>query len=320
MTDIGSNKYQVNNVALNDGDYLTFAIYRIDNEDPCSAQALNVSSACSFQLFSNEGASGSAIADPGNCDGSGNSGYSGGDVWFKAVVPASGNIIINTDTQSASPSNLEWAYRIGIAVYSGPCGGLTKINCQISPVSVVPPDDVNLSVSGRTPGETLYIRMWEYSNNDNGKFNICIYDDCAQPPVITGSIPPSSVEGCNVANTPPAVNTVAALEALGLSISDGCTPDPALTVTHNDTSIGQCPVVVTRRYTITDASLSSSTYDQIITIDDTQPPVVAGSLSTTIVEGCNVGAAPASVNTVAGLEALARCYNHCRCCALLMPH
>ena len=305
LTDIGSNKYQVNNVTLNDGDYLTYAIYKINNDDPCSAQTLNVSSACSFQLFSNEGASGSAVADPGNCDGSGGSGYIGGDVWFKVVVPASGNMIINTDTESSSASNLEWAFRIGIAVYSGPCGGLTKINCQISPLTVVPPDNVNLSISGRTPGETLYIRMWEWTNNDNGKFNICIYDDCVLPPVITGSIPPTSIEGCGVGNTPPAVNTVAALEALGLSISDGCTPDPALIVTHTDSNVSPCPVVVTRRYIVTDASLSSSTYDQIITIDDTQPPVVTGSLSPATVEGCNVGATPAAATTVAALEALA---------------
>ena len=126
-----------------------------------------------------------------------------------------------------------------------------------------------------------------------------------QPPVITGSIPPTSIEGCGVGNTPPAVNTVAALEALGLSISDGCTPDPALIVTHTDSNVSPCPVVVTRRYIVTDASLSSSTYDQIITIDDTQPPVVTGSLSPAIVEGCNVGATPAAATTVAALEALA---------------
>ena len=85
LTDIGSNKYQVTNVTLNDGDYLTFAIYRINNDDPCSAQALNVSHTCSFQLFSNEGASGSAVADPGNCDGKESSGYTGGDVWFRVL-------------------------------------------------------------------------------------------------------------------------------------------------------------------------------------------------------------------------------------------
>jgi hypothetical protein len=184
LTDIGSNKYQVNNVTLNDGDYLTYAIYKINNDDPCSAQTLNVSAACSFQLFSNEGASNSAVANPGNCDGIGGDGYTGGDVWFKTIVPASGNIVINTDTESSSASNLEWAFRIGIAVYSGPCGALAKINCQISPLSAVPPDNVNLSISGRTPGETLYIRMWEWSNNDNGKFNICVYDACLLPPVI----------------------------------------------------------------------------------------------------------------------------------------
>ena len=42
-----------------------------------------------------------------------------------------------------------------------------------------------------------------------------------------------------------------------------------------------------------------------ITIDDTQAPVVTGSISVTNVEGCNAGAAPAAVTTVAALEALA---------------
>ncbi len=304
LTDILGNRFQVTGVTLNDGDYLTYAILRINNDDPCSAQILNVNGTCNFQTFSNEGASGSPVADPGNCDGSGVSGYNGGDVWFRIVVPASGTVVINTDTESSAPSNPEWAYRIGIAVYSGPCGGLTKINCQISPVAIVPPDNVNLSLTGRTPGETLYIRMWEWDNNDNGKFYICVYDPCVLPPVITGSIPPSVVEGCGVGNSPPAANNVAALEALGLSISDGCTPDASLTVTYSDSNTGTCPIVVTRRYTITDVNLSSSTYDQIISIDDTQPPAVSGSLSAATVEGCTSGSVPAAVNSVAGLEAL----------------
>ncbi len=180
LTDIGSGKFQVTGIDLADGAYMTYAIYRIENDDPCTAQSINVGVTCSFQIFSNEGATGSAIADPGNCDGAGGSQYSGGDVWFSLTVPASGGVIINTDTESSSQSNLEWAYRIGIAVYSGPCTGpLTKIDCQISPTSEVPPGNVDLTITGRTPGETLYIRMWESSNNDNGKFYLCSYDICA---------------------------------------------------------------------------------------------------------------------------------------------
>ncbi len=304
LTDIGSNKYEASGVTLNHGDYLTYAIYRINNEDPCTAQTVNVGASCNFKIYSNEGATASAEGDPGNCDGTGISGYSGGDVWFKVVVPPSGKIIINTNTESTSPSNKEWANRVGIAVYSGNCGALTKISCQISPLTVTPAGDVDLTVSGRTSGETLFLRMWEYGNNDNGKFYLCVFDPCLAPPVITGSIAPSTVEGCTVANATPAVNTVAALEALGLNISDACTPDNSLVVTHSDSFTGTCPVVVTRTYTVTDASSGSSTYNQIINVDDNTSPTVTGALTAANVEGCNTAAAPAAVTTVAALEAL----------------
>ena len=304
LTDIGSNKFQVPNVTLNDGDYITFTTCRISNETPCSAYSITPQAACNFQLFSNEGANDSGIGNPGNCDGTGSSGYNGGDVWFKVVVPASGTVIINTDTESASQTNLEWAFRIGIAVYTGTCSALTQINCQISPVSQVPPSDVNLTVNGLTAGDTLFLRMWEYDNNDNGKFRLCVHDPCLIPPVITGLITPSTVEGCSVAAVPAAATTVAELETLGLSISDLCTADGLLTVNHTDNSTGQCPIVITRHYVVSDPGGNNSSYDQIIYIDDSQPPVITGSLSTTQIEGCTVGAVPLPLTTVADLEAL----------------
>ena len=304
LADFGSNNYGVTNVTLNEGDYLTFAIYNISNEDPCTALTVNVGASCTFQRFSNEGALNSVVGDPGNCDGTGVSGYSGGDVWFKVVVPASGSLIVNTNTESAAPSNLEWAYRIGIAAYSGTCGALTKINCQISPLSKVPPDAVTLSITGRTPGETLYLRMWEWGNTDNGKFYLCVYDQCFLPPVITGSIPVTTVEGCDGSFATPAVTTVLALEALGLNISDGCTPDASLVVTHLDTYASNCPIIVTRTYSVTDANLSSSSYVQTIYVDDNTAPVVTGTLSPLNIEGCDVGSAPAAVTTVSALESM----------------
>ena len=303
LTDIGSGKYQVNGVTLNDGDYLTFAAYMINNEDACNALAVNVAATCTFQQFSNGGASDSSVEDPGNCDGTGNSGYSGGDVWFKVTVPSSGNIEINTGTESVSVTDPVWASRIGIAVYSGTCVGLTKIDCQISPATQVPPGNVDLSITGRTPGETLLIRMWEYGNDNNGKFELCIYDACLLPPVITGSIEPTTVEGCMSGNVTPAVTSVIDLEAMGLNISDGCTPDASLIVTHSDAFSGTCPIVVTRTYTITNAGLSHSTYKQVISVDDNTPPVIVGTLTPITVEGCNISQVPAAVTSVAALEA-----------------
>ncbi|MBL7782537.1 MAG: right-handed parallel beta-helix repeat-containing protein [Saprospiraceae bacterium] len=123
-------------------------------------------------------------------------------------------------------------------------------------------------------------------------------------PVVTGSIAVSTVEGCTAADAPAAVNSVAALETLGLNISDACTSDANLTVTSSDAASGTCPVVVTRTYTIKDACLNSSTYQQIINVMDDTDPAISGSIAVSTVEGCTAADAPAAVTTVAALEAL----------------
>ncbi|MBK7709885.1 MAG: hypothetical protein IPJ37_02115 [Bacteroidales bacterium] len=137
--------------------------------------------------------------------------------------------------------------------------------------------------------------------------NHTINVDDTQAPVVTGSLSTTTVEGCNTVAAPAAATTAAALEAMtgGITISDACTPDASLTVTYSDVAIGTCPIVITRTYTVTDPCGNSVTVNHTINVDDTQAPVVTGSLSTTTVEGCNAGAAPAAVGTVAALEALA---------------
>ncbi len=104
-------------------------------------------------------------------------------------------------------------------------------------------------------------------------------------PVITGSIPPANIEGCNVSAAPAAVTTVAALEGMGLNISDNCTPDASLVVTSGDVTSGTCPIVITRTYTITDAYGNFKTTPHTINIDDNTRPTwttVAGNLDRTV--------------------------------------
>ena len=81
--------------------------------------------------------------------------------------------------------------------------------------------------------------------------------------------------------------------------------DASLTVSHSDAPPGTCPIVITRTYTVTDACRNSVNIIHTINVDDTPAPVVTGSLTPATVEGCNAGAAPAAVTTVAALEALA---------------
>jgi hypothetical protein len=69
--------------------------------------------------------------------------------------------------------------------------------------------------------------------------NINVDDNTA--PVITGTIAPVTIEGCTTADAPAALTTVAALEPAGLTITDACTADNALTGYH---AVKLLPVLV----------------------------------------------------------------------------
>ncbi|PKO95043.1 MAG: hypothetical protein CVU14_12880, partial [Bacteroidetes bacterium HGW-Bacteroidetes-9] len=129
--------------------------------------------------------------------------------------------------------------------------------------------------------------------------------DDTTPPSITGTIAATDIEGCSATDVPTALNTVAALEALGLAISDNCTPDASLTVTASDGApSGNCPIVIIRTYTIADLCGNSNTITHTYNVEDTTPPAITGIISATNIEGCSITALPSAVNTVAALEAL----------------
>jgi hypothetical protein len=88
----------------------------------------------------------------------------GGDVWFSTVVPADGAITI--ETQQDPGSLLQ---DTGLTVFSGDCLALTTLGCS---------DDIGtssfsrLSLTGLTPGSTIYARVWEYANDTFGTFQV----------------------------------------------------------------------------------------------------------------------------------------------------
>ena len=96
------------------------------------------------------------------------SSYGGGDVWYSVVVPADGNITIETNNNSSAISDT------GIEVYSGSCGSLISVECD---------DDDSadgffslVDLTGRAPGETLLIRVWEYGGGTEDTFQISAYN------------------------------------------------------------------------------------------------------------------------------------------------
>jgi hypothetical protein len=95
--------------------------------------------------------------------------YLGGDVWYSAVVPASGSLTFELNTSVGGITDGAGA------VYSGTCGSLVLLGCNDS-ASSDPNDQPLVTVTGRTPGEVLYFRVWEYGNNAFGTFLVSTYD------------------------------------------------------------------------------------------------------------------------------------------------
>ena len=156
------------------------------NDDCSTAIPLNVGVNCIMSAFSNASATASStVGTPAPGCGS----YSGGDVWFSAVVPANGILILDSQAGTMSDS--------GMALYSGSCGGLTLIECDDDDSSNGLMSFINRS--GLTPGSTVYIRLWEFSNDNNGTFGICASTvSLCQPPILSDTT--------NITNTTATIN------------------------------------------------------------------------------------------------------------------
>ncbi len=101
--------------------------------------------------------------------------FNGSDVWYIVEVPATGNVTVETDTDDGSVGDT------GLSIFEGDLGSLIEVQCN---------DDGGnglyslISLTGRTPGEVLYARVWEFGGDTEGTFQISAYDntpDCVAP-------------------------------------------------------------------------------------------------------------------------------------------
>ncbi|WP_435413430.1 hypothetical protein, partial [Psychroserpens mesophilus] len=113
---------------------------------------------CLLQTFTNV-----AATDSGELPLPGCASYSTGDVWFSYEVNSTGELTIETDNTTIDT---------GLAVYEGSCGAfLSVLDCDDD--SAPFPADSSITLTGRTPGEILYIRVWDFFDGE-GDFDICI--------------------------------------------------------------------------------------------------------------------------------------------------
>jgi len=173
----------------------TFTICAFDpslvNDNPCGAIGLAVNSSCSNTAGTTVSATNTTGPPAPTC-----ANYSGSDVWFTIVAPASGSVNIETSGGTINDS--------GLALYSATaCGGtFTQLACN---------DDngVNLmstiNQTGLTPGTTYYVRVWRYGGG-TGTFNICAWEP---PP------PPANDNPCG---------------AIALAVNTSCTTTSATNI------------------------------------------------------------------------------------------
>jgi hypothetical protein len=141
------------------------------NDDPAGAISLTVNDASGYVTYSNSSATSTSAESTPSC-----ASYAGQDVWFKVIVP--NNItILEFDTQTGDITDG------GMTIYRGTPGSLTEIECD---------DDDALDGlmpyiyrEDFTPGETIYIRFWEYGGGTVGTFKMFVSTPQALPVELT---------------------------------------------------------------------------------------------------------------------------------------
>lgn len=151
------------------------------NDEPCGATILAVNNgSCSFQTANLEVSTtaSSGIPAPG-CSSL------GVDIWFQAVVPASGRLIVDL-SQSGGPTDMGMAWYYSSTNNCNNIDNLIECDdddsqdgampmiCRSGVMCTVPGDCAQNATL--TPGMTVYIRIWEYGGGTFGQFDICAYE------------------------------------------------------------------------------------------------------------------------------------------------
>jgi len=128
------------------------------NDTPCSAWTITVGCGGSKLIGNNTGMTNSSIANP-SCGS-----YTGGDVWFSLIVPASGKVKVETYARTLTD--------MAMAIYSvsGGCNStFTQLSCDDNSGFGNMPKS---TLTGLTPGNKLYVRVWDKNNDQTGDFEI----------------------------------------------------------------------------------------------------------------------------------------------------
>lgn len=172
------------------------------NDNCASAIPLTVNTSC---LTTNATTNGATESSPG-C-----AGFADDDVWFSFVATNSlQNIAVSTT------NTIDLVYQ----VYSGSCGALTSLGCVDNTFSG---QTEQQDIVGLIPGQTYYIRVYDYYQGATGDFSICVTG--------TPTPTPTNDEPCSAIQLPAVTatcqfssfTTVNATASMGAPTPSSCT-------------------------------------------------------------------------------------------------
>jgi len=87
------------------------------------------------------------------------------DLWYYITVPNGVNELAFHAFNAPVPSALDSHHKPAMAIYSGDCGSLVLLDCFEDPGSLMQNGEIRFEIiNGLTPGQTLYIRVWDMDN------------------------------------------------------------------------------------------------------------------------------------------------------------
>lgn len=138
------------------------------SDTPCAgagAPAIPVNTSCVNSVVQITG-SASYQSDPANF-GPVSCGFSGQDVWYSFVAPASGSVDILTAAGSITDGVM--------ALYDSDCVTYTELACDDDSGPGLMPQ---ISMGGLNAGQTYYLRFWQWFGGF-GNFNVCVVEATA---------------------------------------------------------------------------------------------------------------------------------------------
>lgn len=172
---VPGNRYFIRLFSFGTNNYITFDFCLVDvnlplNDECRNAVELTVSNSfCSAPLLTSltNATTSPGFGSPDCVPLSGSE-----DVWYKVTVPSSGNFVIQTSVADYDINDLV------MEAYSGTCESLNLIVCDDNgnPDAGYNALHPKIELTGRTPGETIFIRMLSKGTINFGSFTICAWD------------------------------------------------------------------------------------------------------------------------------------------------